>query len=1202
MRPAFGHTRQRRPAWGQRPLALAVLFLGPLLLASAPEVRSGVQQVGSSKPIDYNRDIKPILSENCYACHGPDHEKRKAGLRLDLRDELFKPLKSGAIAVVPGDLIKSELVRRITAADQDDRMPPLKSGHTLTPAQIETLTRWVQEGARWSGHWAYLKPERPPLPDVKNQAWARNPIDGFVLARLERDGLQPSPEADKSRLIRRASLDLRGLPPTVEEVDDFLYDNSPGAYDKLVDRFLKSPHYGERMAQDWLDLARYADSQGYHHDSHRDLWPWRDWVIKAFNDNKPFDQFTLEQLAGDLLPNPTRDQRIATGFHRNEMTTSEGGAMPEEYAVKYVVGRVDTTARVWLGTSLACAECHDHKYDPITQKEYYRFFAYFNTIAENGLDQDLNPVPRLTLDTPEQHAKADQFTKEIAALEKAHQSMLEVPSEAQANAQRQWQDRWRQNVVRNWAELEAANLTSANGSTLSKLPDRSILVSGPNPNQDSYTVELHTALKRLTGLKLEALPHQQLPGGGSGRGPKGEFVLSKIEVQARSLHPEQATAPPAPAFGNWFSIGPFKAESPHEGFEKAFGPETNTDTNKSYSDGKLTWVERPQWLDGELHTLTSANGTAYFFRKIEVREPAFAKLSLGSQDNLQVWWNGRKLLANEVSRRAAPDQDRVVVWLSPGTNKLVVKVSSALAPAFYFKLLSEPVTEAVVDLTGAAADFHQNDHSVQGALDSNPESGWGVGDSMTAHAAFFRAEHPFGFSEGTALTVGLKFESAQAQSTLGRFRLAVTTSEDLAGFTTLPENIIASLLREPAELSKSEWADVQAYYRETFVPEVQDLSKLIENQRKAQREFLNSLPVTMVMQEMEKPRDTFVLVRGSFQQHGEKVTPGVPESLFPMPVDYLPNRLGLARWLVHPDNPLVSRVTVNHFWQHYFGTGLVKTAEDFGSQGEWPSHPELLDWLATEFIRSGWDVKALQRLIVTSATYRQATTVSAAWLQRDPDDRLLGRFPRLRLDAEAIRDNALVVSGLFNPKIGGPSVYPYQPPGLWETVAFENTRKYEQSQGTENYRRGLYTYWRRSLPYPSLITFDAPPRETCTVRRPRTNTPLQALTLMNDPVYAEAARVFGQRILREGGGTLESRVEYAFRICLGRPPTAPERAVLENAFRRHLKTFEVDRIAASKLIHVGASAPPVELDICELAAWTVIGNTLLNLDETINKG
>jgi hypothetical protein len=430
----------------------------------------------------------------------------------------------------------------------------------------------------------------------------------------------------------------------------------------------------------------------------------------------------------------------------------------------------------------------------------------------------------------------------------------------------------------------------------------------------------------------------------------------------------------------------------------------------------------------------------------------------------------------------------------------------------------------------------------------------------------------------------------------------VTTSDHLGEFAELPDKIRADLLQDPAELSTAQRQEVQAYWREKFVPEVQDLTKLLDNQRKAQKEFLDSLPVTMVMQEMEKPRDTFLLVRGNFAQPGEKVTPGVPEGIFPMPADYPANRLGLARWLVHPDNPLVARVTVNHFWQHYFGTGLVKTAEDFGSQGEWPSHPELLDWLATEFIRSGWDIKALQRLIVTSAAYRQAATVTPESLQRDPDDRWLARFPRLRLDAEAIRDNALVVSGLFNPEIGGPSVYPYQPPGLWEAVAFENTRKYEQSQGAENYRRGIYTYWRRSLPYPSLITFDAPSRETCTVRRPRTNTPLQALTLMNDPVYAEAARVFGQRIVREGGATLDTRLDYAFRVCLGRTPTASERAVLENAYRKHLQTFEQDRVGASKLIHVGVSAPPVDVDISELAAWTLIGNTLLNLDETINKG
>ena len=1160
-----------------------------------------------SSRVDYNRDIRPILSEKCYACHGPDHQTRKAGLRLDQRADAFQALKSGAFALVPGDVSKSELVHRVTTTDPDDLMPPVKSGKKLSPAQVELLRRWVQEGAKWSGHWAYVKPEPPPVPAVQNKAWPRNPVDNFVLKRLETEGLKPSPEADRPRLIRRASLDLTGLPPTVAEVESFLYDNSGDAYEKLVDRLLESPHYGERMAQDWLDLARFADSQGYHHDSQRDLWPWRDWVIKSFNTNMPFDQFTVEQLAGDLLPNPSREQRIATGFHRNEMTTSEGGAMPEEYAVKYVAGRVDTTARVWLGTSLACAECHDHKYDPISQKQYYQFFAYFNTIAENGLDQDLNPVPRLTLDTPEQRQKLEQFTKGIAALEKAREGLITLPNEEQAAAQAQWEAKLRQGAADSWSVLEAGGVSARQGTTLSKLLDKSLLAAGANPDQEVFELSLPTDAQHLTGIRLETLPPEDSPDSKAGRGPSGEFLLTRFEAVARSRAPERAMPLPPPEFGRWFALGPFPAASAREAFDKGFGPESGVELGKSFLDGKLKWTEQPDWSDGVTHALTGENSATYIYRTLQVKESGWAKLSFGSDDGLQVWWNGEKVLSNDTSRAVAVDQDRTVVWLASGENHLLMKVSNGGGPSgFYFKLLSDPVLEHPVEFSAAAADFSQPDYPIGAVLDGKTNTGWAVGgdqaEARGPHQAFFQTKRPFGFKEGTDLLVRLKFESDKPRHTLSRFRVAVTASSELGEFVRLPDPIRRHLLRAADTLTPVQQKELQRFYRETFVPEVQELAKLLESQKKAKQDFNATIPVTMVMQEMAKPRDTFLLVRGNFQQPGEKVTPDVPDSLFPMPEGYPANRLGLAKWLIHPENPLVSRVTINHFWQHYFGTGLVKSAEDFGSQGDWPSHPELLDWLATEFIRQKWNVKAMQRLIVTSATYRQASVVTPDLLQHDPDDRLLARFPRLRLDAEAVRDTALAVSGLLNPKLGGPSAYPYQPPGLWEAVTFEGTRSYEQSQGQENYRRGLYTYWRRSLPYPSLINFDAPTRETCTVRRPRTNTPLQALTLMNDPVYVEASRAFGQRIMREGGENLESRLTFAFRVCLGRPPTRPERALLEEAFRKHLTTFEQDRVGAGKLLHVGASTPPLDLDPCELAAWTLISTTLLNLDETITKG
>jgi hypothetical protein len=1180
--------------------SLLTLFV-PLFAAITAH---GADAAKPSSRIDFNREIRPILSDTCYACHGPDEKERKGKLRLDLRDGAFKPAKSGEIPVVPGDLKKSELIRRITATD-DDAMPPSKFHKKLTTAQVDLLKRWVAEGAEWKGHWAYNKPERPAVPEVKNASWVRNPIDNFVLAKLEKEGIKPSPEADKAKLARRVSLDLTGLPPSVEEVEQFLYDNSNDAYEKLVDRLMASPAYGERRAMFWLDLARYSDSQGYHHDAHRDLYHWRDWVINAFNKNQPYDQFTIEQLAGDLLPNPTRDQITATGFHRNEMTTSEGGAIPEEYAVKYVVGRLDTTARVWLGTSLACAECHDHKYDPITQKDFYQLFAFFNTVAENGMDAQENPVPRLTLETPEQKTKLEQMNREVAALESAHKILIENPHAERDATQAEWAKKLRGQAVEPWTVLTPSGFKAASGAGFERFSDESLWITGTNASKDVYEITFRTDQQNITALRLDAIPDDALPNKKWGRGEKGEFLLTKIEAEAHAL--KAGTAGDSPVLGNWSAVGPFKAGSAKEAFDKAFGPESGVDLAKTYDDGKLKWTEHADWKDGELHTLTGENVATYVYRTVRVKEPRWVRLSLGSNDGLQVWWNGRKVLSRDIIRTAAADQDHVVVRLAAGENKLLLKVNNGLGGYdFYFKLLPDAVTEHPVEFAAAVADFNQSGFAVAGLLDGKPETGWAVdgapGDKPSTHSAFIRAHEPIGFPGGTEIKLRLKFESERPQNTLGRFRVAVTSSGGLTDFFDLPDPIRAALIAGDDQRTAAQKMDLQKHYRSTFVPEIKELAKVLNDQRGARDGFRNSIPVTMVMGEMEKPRDTFLLVRGNYQKRGEKVTANVPEHIFPWQEGLPRNRLGFAKWLTHPDNPLTSRVTANHYWLEYFGTGIVKTSEEFGSQGEWPSHPELLDWLATELVRSKWDLKAFQRLIVTSSTYRQNAAVTPELLERDPEGRLLARFPRHRLEAEAIRDTAMAVSGLLHREIGGPSVYPYQPPGLWEAVAFEGTRKYIQSQGDENYRRGIYTYWRRSLPYPSLITFDAPSRETCTMRRPRTNTPLQALVLMNDPVYVEASRAFGQRILRDGGGSFDVRLAYAFRTCLGRPPTRFERTTLEKSFQTYLKNFEQDRIAASKLIHVGASAPPVDMDLSELAAWTVIANTLLNLDETVTKG
>ena len=820
-----------------------MMLLGGLIVATlAPPILSAEPALGAK--VSFDREVRPILSNHCWKCHGPDAKERKAGLRLDQVESATQPAESGKVAVVPNKPAASELLTRIHAADADEQMPPASENKPLSDAQKEILKRWIEQGATFEQHWSFRTVLRPALPSIKNKAWPKTPIDHFILARLEAEGLSPSPEADRETLIRRVTLDLTGLPPTIAEVDDFLNDRDANAYEKVVDRLLKSPHYGERMALDWLDASRFADTNGYHIDNGRDMTRWRKWVIDAFNRNLPFDQFTIQQLAGDLLPEPTDamaafEQKLASGFHRNHMINFEGGAFPKEYHNAYIVDRVNTTATVWLGLTVGCSQCHDHKYDPLTQREFYQFYAFFHNVPENGLD----------------------------------------------------------------------------------------------------------------GRKGNAEPLLKLP---------------------------------------------------------------------------------------------------------------------------------------------SDDQQKQLAELAENIAKLDTRLKTA------------------------------------------------------------------------------KDEDAKT---------------------------------------------VKA-----------DLDRL----RKSQTDLEQLIPTSMVMREMDQPRETFVLIRGQYDKPGEKVAADVPAVLPRIPDGAPRNRLGFAQWLTHPSHPLTSRVTVNRYWQSYFGTGLVKTSEDFGSQGELPSHPELLDWLASEFVGQasqpdqsrttsgervglgsptyGWDIKHLQRLIVTSATYRQASRVTPALTARDPENRLMARGPRHRLSAEGIRDLALSVSGLLQHKIGGPSVSPYQPPGLWEELMARadgknwTAQEYSQSHGADLYRRTMYTFWKRTCPPAQLATFDAPDRETCTVRRARTNTPLQALVLMNDPTYVEASRKLAERILLEGGVTTDDRIAFAFRLTTARKPTARELGVLRRVFEQQLARFQADPTAAMKLLSVGETPRNEKLASAELAAWSAVASVILNLDETVTKG
>jgi hypothetical protein len=1028
--------------------------------------------------VDFNHDVRPILAENCFTCHGPDEDKRKAKLRLDMRDSATQPAKSGAIAIVPGSVEKSELIARIRNPDEDDRMPPIKSGKHLTPAQMETLSKWIAEGAEYKTHRFFLPAERPPVPEVQDKNWPKNPIDHFVRARLEADGLKPSPEADRRVLIRRLKLDLIGLPPTPAEVDEFLADRSPDAYEKLVDRFLASPHYGERMAVDWLDAARFADTHGYHIDAGRDMTHWRDWVINSYNKNQPFDQFTVEQIAGDLLPNATREQKLASGFNRNHMINFEGGAIPEEYHAAYLMDRVNTTTRVWLGLTVACAQCHDHKYDPITQKDYYRFYAFFNNLPENGLDGAKgNAAPLLPLPSPELEAKLDKFKTEIA--------------DAEAK------------VKKLGADLPAVQ--EALEKELRANPGHSLAAEGLVA-QFSF----HGTNNSGPGASTKSTFH----------GTNGPTWTNTLVGQAIQLD----------GHDNWVEGG----------VEAAF------DRTNAFSWG--SWVR----LQGEKHgTILSKMESGPGLRGFDLFY-AEGKLFV----HLIHHWPDNAL---RVRTKKAVTQD---TWL----HAFATYDGSGKADGVKLYLNGEPQALEILD------------------------------DTLTSS-----------ITNAVTLHLGSRFNSDFLKGALGEIRLYSRA---------LSESEISILAQEPfrriagipeSDRTAEQKAELKNFVRKHHAPEIEGAEMELAKLRKTKTELEASVPNTMVMQEMEKPRDTFVLERGQYDKHGEKVSAAIPAMFGSLPADSPSNRLGLARWLVEPNNPLTARVMANRFWQMYFGTGIVKTAEDFGTQGEWPSHPELLDWLATEFIRTGWDVKAMQRLIVTSATYRQTSVTTPEWAAKDPENRLLAHGPRFRLQAEFVRDQALAISGLLNDQIGGASVSPYQPAGLWEELMSREDGKnwtaqtYTQSHGPDLYRRTMYTFWKRTSPPPTLSTFDAPDRETCTVRRLRTNTPLQSLILMNDPTYVEASRKLAERLLTEADSD-QKRVELAFRLATSRPPSEKEIAVLLRIHQAQVEVYRKNCDAATKLLGVGESPRNEKLDQAELAAWTMVSSVILNLDETITKG
>ncbi|HKQ40474.1 MAG TPA: PSD1 and planctomycete cytochrome C domain-containing protein, partial [Verrucomicrobiae bacterium] len=961
----------------------------------------------------------------CYECHG--EKKQKAGVRFDQRDSVFHGGDAGKPLVTAGKSTESILIQKITSTDPDEMMPP--KGERLTAEQIATLKAWIEEGANWpqqekqkKTHWAYVKPAPPALPKVGDMAWPISEIDYFVLARLEKEGLRPAPPADPAVLLRRVSLDLIGLPPTIEEVDMFLNDRSERAYENAVDRLLNSVHYGERWARPWLDLARYADTQGYEKDNRRTMWPFRDWVIKALNENMPFDEFTIEQLAGDLLPNPTQNQKVATGFHRNTMTNTEGGTDNEEFRHEAIIDRINTTMSVWMGTTLNCAQCHNHKYDPFTSKDYYNFYAFLNQTADADSDDE---KPTMKVIQPWEEKKVAQLREATKDAEDHLKEAAALPGIIEM--QREWETK-AADALTNWQIIDPVSWSSKGGATFTKTESKSLLAGGANAANDVYTVTANNENWRIMGFRLEVLETGDEKA--LGRAGNGSFVLSKFEVEADS----------------------------------------------------------------------------------------------------------------------------------------------------------QPVR-----LKAAAADYSQENYPATNLL-AGAGNGWAIDaadkNKRVRRSVYFEPEKPV---EAKTLKFTLRHDSKFPEANIARFRLYATSDDEPLLAAQIPAEVRSILLAQSRDEAQKK--KLHEYYT-SIAPGLSLARDAVAKAKAAEKKYYDSLPITSVMEELKQPRETFFRVRGAYLSKGDKVFPATPAVLHKFNPAYPSNRLGLAYWLVDTNNPLTARVIVNRFWEQYFGRGIMETVEDFGTQSEPPSHPELLDWLATDFMASGWNMKAMHKQIVMSATYRQASKASPELHQRDPYNRLYARGPRVRLEAEMIRDQALAVSGLLSRKVGGPSVFPPQPEGLWQVVYSGD--KWDTSKGEDKYRRGLYTFWRRTIPHPAMTTFDAPSREFCVLRRSRSNTPLQALTTLNDAAYVEAAQALARRVV--GRSCAKDSAELAFRLCLARKPTAAELERLAKLYETELKHYRANPEAAKYM------AGTKESNAAELAAWTVVGNVLLNLDEMITKG
>jgi len=1129
---------------------------------------------------DFQREIRPILSNNCFRCHGPDENERKGGtngLRLDTPEGAAEDL-GGYHALVPGKPDDSEIMKRLVSADRDEKMPPPKTGKKLSAHEIDLLRQWIKAGGKYRRHWAYEPVQRPAVPAVEGLT-IRNPIDAFIFDRLRQEGLQPQPEADRFTLARRAALDLTGLPPTLTEVDAFVGDTAPDAYEKYVDRQLAKPAYGEHWARMWLDLARYADSNGYADDKPRSAWAFRDYVIRSLNANKPFDQFTIEQLAGDLLPNPTEDQLIATAFHRNTMTNTEGGTDPEEFRNAAVIDRVNTTMAVWMGTSMACAQCHSHKFDPISQKEYFQVFAILNN-TEDANKGDNSPL--LPFYTEAEQKQRNQWETELASVD----AKLKAPSSAVIDGAAQWARTFP--VRLDWKSPSPASAKSSSGAALNAQEDNSLLVPANDAKKDSYTVRLTPEhLGEISALRLEALPDAALPGKGPGH-LGGNFVITRIRA---SIIP--------PASGRGPRARYVRIELP--GREKIL----------QLAEVQVFSGSENIALRGEAKQ-SSTYADAVAAHAIDGRtEGEYDKGSIAhTNTETNPWW--------EVDLKTPADIDRIVVWNRAELGERMdgfrlIALDEQRQPVWEQTDLPAPKRDAAYPLNSArelrfgsaVADFTQKDYNAADVLtDTHPKAlktiGWAIGGAAgKAHTLTLLANQPVKIPDGASIAVTIEQNSVTDKATLGHFRLSLTADPKAGEQVRAPANVLAALTAPEDQRSDAQRALILDYYTRQIAPETAP-----ERARfAALRSQLDGLkPETVpIVRELAGAarRTTHVQVRGNFRVVADEVAAGLPAAWNPPPSGEPPNRLTLAKWILDPANPLTARVLANRLWEGVFGTGIVRTSEEFGAQGELPSHPELLDWLAAEMVARHWDMKAFVRLLVTSAAYRQSSKVTADALEKDADNRLLSRGPRIRLTAEMIRDQALAVSGLLSAKMYGPSVRPARPT-LNLSAAFGGGLDWQTSAGEDRYRRALYTEWRRTSPYPSMATFDAPSREICLLRRNRTNTPLQALVTLNDPVYVETAQALARRVVQAAADHRE-RIRLAFRLVLARPASDLEIDKLACLQADALAAYSKDAAKAAQFATDPLGPLPAGANAPELASWTIVANVLLNLDETLMK-